>query len=157
MEEKEKIDCKKIRKSVQKKKDSVTNGKTIKLTYHCNIDKVFQIFIQSKIEQYIAPLKKQIEKLEQKMTELKQENSELEQENSEIKEKFEKLEQENSEIKEKVEKLKSQNQQLQNNFDLLLGILSQQNPKLKDQFQGLLGASGDIGADTSKGQGYTFK
>ena len=76
-----------------------------------------------------------------------------------LKQEITELKQENNELKKEIKELKSQNQTLQNNFDLLLRILSQQNPELKDQFQGLFGASNDIvvGKDKSKGQRYTFK
>ena len=73
-----------------------------------------------------------------------------------LKEEITELKQENNELKEEITELKSQNQALQNNFNQLLGILLQQNPELKDQLQGLSGASGDMSELTSKDKGHTF-
>ena len=161
MEEKEKIDFEKMSlreieeldlyklnedelSVIKKKLDVITNNKACSFK-----ERIGAALLNSIILDAYTTIKKQadVQKIETKK---------FKQKNSEIKEKVEKLEQENSELKEEVEKLKLQNQQLQNNFNVLLGILSQQNPELEDEFQGLLGASDDIVADTSKGQGYAF-
>ena len=73
-----------------------------------------------------------------------------------LKEEITELKQENNNLKKEITELKSQNQALQNNFNQLLGILSQQNPELKNQLQGLFGASGDMSELTSKDREHTF-